>query len=154
MIPPKIGPLSGDAGTISDGLLLTRIPVSATCSGIVEFPSSEIAEPTPFASGAGRPVAGRTPEDVRRRAPIAFADLRPPLAAAADRVPRAASVVRVEENDGAGCGRPATVVDHRTPHNGDEALLYDWDNLQAMTKACHDRKTAARDGGFGNPVRR
>ena len=47
----------------------------------------------------------------------------------------------------------ATVVDHRTPHNGDEALLYDWDNLQSMTKACHDRKTAARDGGFGNPRR-
>jgi 5-methylcytosine-specific restriction protein A len=59
-----------------------------------------------------------------------------------------------EENDGAGCGRPATVVDHRTPHNGDAVLLYSWDNLQAMTKACHDRKTAARDGGFGNPVRR
>ena len=59
-----------------------------------------------------------------------------------------------DENGGAGCGRPALIVDHRTPHNGDEALLYDWDNLQAMTKACHDRKTAARDGGFGNPVRR
>ena len=58
-----------------------------------------------------------------------------------------------DENAGAGCGRAATVVDHRTPHNGDEALLYDWDNLQSMTKACHDRKTAARDGGFGNPRR-
>jgi 5-methylcytosine-specific restriction enzyme A len=52
-----------------------------------------------------------------------------------------------------GCGYPAAVVDHRTPHNGDPVLMYDWDNLQAMTKACHDRKTAARDGGFGNPVR-
>jgi 5-methylcytosine-specific restriction enzyme A len=59
-----------------------------------------------------------------------------------------------DENDGAGCGRTATVVDHRTPHNGDLALLYAWDNLQSMTKACHDRKTAARDGGFGNPIRR
>jgi 5-methylcytosine-specific restriction enzyme A len=58
-----------------------------------------------------------------------------------------------EENDGAGCGRPAIVVDHRIPHNGDPVLLYDWNNLQAMTKACHDRKTAARDGGFGNPRR-
>ena len=58
-----------------------------------------------------------------------------------------------DENEGAGCGRAATVVDHRTPHNGDPALLYDWDNLRSMTKACHDRKTAARDGGFGNPVR-
>jgi 5-methylcytosine-specific restriction protein A len=52
-----------------------------------------------------------------------------------------------------GCGHPATVVDHKTPHNGDPARLYDWDNLQAMTKPCHDRKTAARDGGFGNTLR-
>jgi 5-methylcytosine-specific restriction protein A len=52
-----------------------------------------------------------------------------------------------------GCDQPATVVDHRRPHNGDRALMYAWDNLQSMTRACHDRKTAARDGGFGNPVR-
>jgi 5-methylcytosine-specific restriction protein A len=52
-----------------------------------------------------------------------------------------------------GCGRPAIVVDHRTPHNGDLALMYAWDNLEAMTKPCHDAKTAARDGGFGNPIR-
>jgi len=52
------------------------------------------------------------------------------------------------------CGRAATVVDHRIPHNGDHALMYAWENLQAMTKPCHDKKTAARDGGFGNPVRR
>ncbi len=63
------------------------------------------------------------------------------------------SLCECDEHGGAGCGRPALVVDHRRPHNGDEVLLYDWDNLQAMTKACHDRKTAARDGGFGNPVR-
>lgn len=52
-----------------------------------------------------------------------------------------------------GCGYPATVVDHRVPHNGDRALMYAWDNLQAMTKPCHDRKTATHDGGFGNQVR-
>lgn len=52
-----------------------------------------------------------------------------------------------------GCGRPARVVDHKKPHGGDPALLYAWDNLEAMTKPCHDRKTAARDGGFGNPVK-
>jgi 5-methylcytosine-specific restriction protein A len=51
-----------------------------------------------------------------------------------------------------GCGRAASVVDHRTPHNGDERLLYSWNNLQAMTKACHDAKTAKHDGGFGNPI--
>ena len=53
-----------------------------------------------------------------------------------------------------GCNRLATVVDHKQPHNGDDALLYAWDNLQAMTKQCHDRKTVLHDGGFGNPVRR
>jgi 5-methylcytosine-specific restriction protein A len=53
-----------------------------------------------------------------------------------------------------GCGRVATVVDHKLPHHGDDALLYAWDNLQAMTKPCHDRKTAAVDGGFGNPRKR
>jgi 5-methylcytosine-specific restriction protein A len=52
-----------------------------------------------------------------------------------------------------GCGYAAAVVDHRTPHNGNPALIFAWDNLQAMTKACHDRKTAAVDGGFGNPFR-
>jgi 5-methylcytosine-specific restriction endonuclease McrA len=44
-----------------------------------------------------------------------------------------------------GCGRAATVVDHKTPHRGDDALMYAWDNLQAMTKPCHDRKTATYD---------
>jgi 5-methylcytosine-specific restriction enzyme A len=52
-----------------------------------------------------------------------------------------------------GCGYPATVVDHIIAHNGNDALMYDWSNLQAMTKQCHDRKTAARDGGFGNPLK-
>ena len=51
-----------------------------------------------------------------------------------------------------GCMRPATVVDHKRPHNGNRALMFDWDNLQAMTKPCHDRTTAALEGGFGNPV--
>jgi 5-methylcytosine-specific restriction protein A len=52
-----------------------------------------------------------------------------------------------------GCGHAASVVDHRQPHNGNDRLMYSWDNLQAMTKQCHDRKTASHDGGFGNPLR-
>ena len=28
--------------------------------------------------------------------------------------------------------------------------MYAWDNLQSMTKPCHDRKTATIDGGFGH----
>lgn len=45
---------------------------------------------------------------------------------------------------------PATVVDHDRPHRGDEALFFDPSNLVSMGKTCHDRKTARRDGGFGN----
>lgn len=44
----------------------------------------------------------------------------------------------------------ANVVDHRKPHKGDYELFWDEDNWMAMTKKCHDRKTAKEDGGFGN----
>jgi len=44
---------------------------------------------------------------------------------------------------------PATVVDHIKPHKGDKALFWDSDNWQPLCKACHDRKTATEDGGFG-----
>lgn len=47
------------------------------------------------------------------------------------------------------CGRPATEVDHVRPHRGDQALMWDWDNLQALTKECHSRKTAGEKAGRG-----
>ena len=43
----------------------------------------------------------------------------------------------------------AAVVDHRIPHRGDQQLFWDRGNWQSMSKSCHDRKTATRDGGFG-----
>jgi len=51
------------------------------------------------------------------------------------------------------CGAPATVVDHRTPHRGSNALFFDEGNLDALCKRCHDRKTARHDGGFGRAAR-
>jgi len=51
------------------------------------------------------------------------------------------------------CGKPARVVDHVIPHQGREELFWSQDNWCPMCKSCHDRKTASRDGGFGNPVR-
>lgn len=48
----------------------------------------------------------------------------------------------------------ATDVDHIRPHHGDPGLLYDEDNLQALCHACHSRKTASEDGGFGNGRKR
>ena len=44
----------------------------------------------------------------------------------------------------------ATDVDHIKPHRGDPILLFDEENLQALCHACHSRKTASEDGGFGN----
>lgn len=37
----------------------------------------------------------------------------------------------------------STDVDHIAPHRGDLALFWDRENLQAMCKACHSRKTQA-----------
>lgn len=47
-----------------------------------------------------------------------------------------------------GCGRPATDLDHIVPRA--EGGTDDPDNLQPLCKACHSRKTAAEDKGFGN----
>lgn len=51
------------------------------------------------------------------------------------------------------CGKPSEVVDHITPHKGDPRLFWSKRNWRGMAKACHDRKTAKGDGGFGRPVR-
>lgn len=45
---------------------------------------------------------------------------------------------------------PSSVVDHVIPHRGNMRLFWDQTNWQAMSKPCHDRKTAREDGGFGN----
>lgn len=37
------------------------------------------------------------------------------------------------------CGNPSGVVDHVTPHRGDEALFWDWSNWQALCAPCHNR---------------
>ncbi|WIW52052.1 HNH endonuclease [Mesorhizobium mediterraneum] len=52
-----------------------------------------------------------------------------------------------------GCGRASQMVDHKIPHRGNPQLMWDRSNWQPMTTACHSRKTAKHDGGFGNPKR-
>lgn len=47
---------------------------------------------------------------------------------------------------------PATDVDHVVPHRGDRALFYDQTNWRGLCQRCHSKKTAAQDGGFGNPT--
>lgn len=44
----------------------------------------------------------------------------------------------------------ATVVDHKTPHRGDQYLFWNENNWQALCASCHSRKTVLEDGGFGN----
>lgn len=39
----------------------------------------------------------------------------------------------------------ATVVDHITPHRGDQDLFWNQANWQALCKSCHDRKTMTID---------
>jgi 5-methylcytosine-specific restriction protein A len=47
--------------------------------------------------------------------------------------------------------KPATHADHIVPKSagGRDAL----ENLEGLCHSCHSRKTAATDGGFGNPRR-
>jgi 5-methylcytosine-specific restriction protein A len=47
---------------------------------------------------------------------------------------------------------PSSIVDHVIPHRGDMELFWDPGNHQAMSKPCHDRKTALCDGAFGRPL--
>ena len=48
----------------------------------------------------------------------------------------------------------AQCVDHRVPHRGDMTLFWDSENWQPLCNACHGRKTALEDGGFGHTVKR
>lgn len=50
--------------------------------------------------------------------------------------------------------KPATDLDHIIPHKGDMEKFWDSSNWQGLCAACHSRKTATEDGGFGNKVRR
>ena len=52
------------------------------------------------------------------------------------------------------CGQPAKVVDHITPHRGDEALFWDKSNWQPLCWKHHSAKTLGennffREGGRG-----
>ena len=50
------------------------------------------------------------------------------------------------------CGRPATDVDHRIAVMGPaDPLFWEPANHQALCHGCHSQKTAAENGGFGNP---
>lgn len=52
------------------------------------------------------------------------------------------------------CGRPATVVDHLIPHQGDEVLFKKLDNHIPLCEICHNTVTTKFDRNYrpGNPV--
>lgn len=48
----------------------------------------------------------------------------------------------------------ATVVDHKTPHRGDQALFWDRENWQSLCSPCHDvtkRRQEAEEAAGGSP---
>jgi len=51
------------------------------------------------------------------------------------------------------CGNPATCVDHILPIE-DGGHPFDYSNLQSLCFKCHNAKSAAVDGGFGNKKKR
>jgi 5-methylcytosine-specific restriction protein A len=50
-----------------------------------------------------------------------------------------------------GIRKPAQVLDHNTPHDGDYDLFWDESNWVGRCFSHHNQKTAREDGGFGNP---
>lgn len=38
------------------------------------------------------------------------------------------------------CGNPADLVDHVTPHRGDKALFWNWNNWASLCTHCHSSK--------------
>lgn len=48
---------------------------------------------------------------------------------------------------------PATHVDHIVPHCGNNELFWNRNNWQSLCHSCHSKKTASKDGGFGNSKR-
>lgn len=56
------------------------------------------------------------------------------------------------------CGRPVAMnerihLDHRVPRRKAPERAFDESNIELLCHPCHSKKTAARDGGFGNPMR-
>ena len=48
---------------------------------------------------------------------------------------------------------PAVILDHKIPHKGDYNLFWDTSNWQGLCDTHHRKKSAARDGSLGNPIK-
>jgi 5-methylcytosine-specific restriction enzyme A len=48
---------------------------------------------------------------------------------------------------------PATILDHKKPHRGDDKLFLDVTNFQSLCKTCHDSKKQRQDNrGYSEEV--
>ena len=47
-----------------------------------------------------------------------------------------------------GCGKPATLVDHITPHKGNDRLFWDRTNWQSLCISCHSRVKQRQEQGL------
>lgn len=61
-----------------------------------------------------------------------------------------AVVLREEPFCACGCGRTSNTVDHVKNRRAYPELALERTNLRGWYDACHNRKTASQDGGFGN----
>ncbi|MEQ1930975.1 MAG: HNH endonuclease signature motif containing protein [Parvularculaceae bacterium] len=94
-----------------------------------------VAKPPSFAPArAGAPAFGGDRPSAARRG--------------YDRKWRAIRAAFLRAHPRCACGSPASEADHVTPLAA--GGTHGWLNLRALCKPCHSRKTAARDGGFGN----
>jgi 5-methylcytosine-specific restriction protein A len=109
------------------------------------MPTAPLARCT---AGCGARVRSGRCEKCRAKADVRVKESQPWRWVYSDpRWPPLRNQVRAEEpRCRCGCGGLTEVVDHITPHRGDEALAFDRANLQGLTKVCHDRKTALESG--------
>ena len=99
--------------------------------------NAHFAEPSTDPSRAGRPPADRTPQDVRRRAPVTFTDLWAPLAAASPGVILPATrFANARRTTAPGADERLSSPTTASRTTGISAAL----RLDPLTKVCHDRK--------------
>lgn len=137
---------------------------AARASGVVASPEMPRSAPVPCRNAASRSCPNTTtdksgfcpgckPEGVReydrRRGSARSRGYDSKWEKGRKRYLRAHPFCECKECRAEGRTRAATVVDHIIPHRGDKKLFWDENNWQAMSKPCHDRKTAKEDGGFG-----
>jgi 5-methylcytosine-specific restriction enzyme A len=102
--------------------------------------------------------AGWRPQQQAQRERRALADLHRPsstdrgYSAKWRRESKAFLALPGNELCACGCGRSATMVDHRVAHKGDMKLFWDRSNWQPMFGRCNSRKAVREEGALGKAM--